>query len=106
MTHLDSEEADALLKEGVLRLLLEQASEALVLVDVTGRVLAFNLEAGRHFRISRPERAEQGWLPGCVWMRAEDASMSVEVPPLARALAGEWVPEARWRVRRPDGTHV
>ncbi|QDE93912.1 histidine kinase [Myxococcus xanthus] len=106
MTHLDSEEADALLKEGVLRLLLEQAGEALVLVDVTGRVLAFNMEAGRQFRMSRPERAEQGWLPGCVWTRAEDASMSVEVPPLARALTGEWVAEARWRVRRPDGTHV
>ncbi|WP_426756282.1 ATP-binding protein [Myxococcus sp. Y35] len=106
MTRPDSEEVDALLKDGVLRLLLEQSGEALVLLDVTGRVLAFNREAGRHFRMGRPERAEHGWLPGCVWMRADDASMSVEVPPLARALTGEQVPEAHWRVRRPDGTQV
>jgi len=106
MIHPDSEEVDASLKEGVLQLLLEQAGEALVLVDVTGRVLAFNREAGHHFRMGRPERAEHGWLPGCVWMREEDASMSVEVPPLARALTGEPVPEARWRVRRPDGTQA
>ena len=104
MTHPDSEEVETLLKDGVLQLLLEQAADALVVVDVTGRVLAFNREAELHFRMSRPERAEHGWLPGCVWMRADDASMSVEVPPLARALTGERVAESRWRVRRPDGT--
>ncbi|MFP2905078.1 ATP-binding protein [Pyxidicoccus sp. 3LFB2] len=107
MTHLDPEEGvDALLNDAVLRLLLEQAGDALVLVDLKGRVLAFNSEAGRQFRISPPEHLEEGRLPGCVWVRPEDTSRALEVSPLTRALAGEWVKEGRWGLRRPDGTLV
>ncbi|WP_246357538.1 sensor histidine kinase [Pyxidicoccus fallax] len=100
------ERAEALLNDAVLRLLLEQATEALVLVDATGRVLAFNGEASRQFRMSRPERVEHGWLPGCAWVRAEDPSLPLEISPLTRGLAGEWVKDARWGLRRPDGTVV
>jgi signal transduction histidine kinase len=96
--------AEATLNDAVLRLLLEQAGDALVLVDVKGRVLAFNSEAGRQFRIPRPERIEHGWFPGCVWVRAEDTSRPLDESPLTRALAGEWVKEGRWGLRRPDGT--
>ncbi|WP_305071213.1 ATP-binding protein [Myxococcus sp. RHSTA-1-4] len=98
--------AETLLNDAVLRLLLEQAGDALVLVDATERVLAFNGEAARQFRMSRPERMERGWLPGCAWVRAEDTSLSLEDSPLARGLAGEWVRESRWGLRRPDGTVV
>ncbi|MCY1017948.1 PAS domain-containing sensor histidine kinase [Pyxidicoccus sp. MSG2] len=105
MIQQDPEEgAEATLNDAVLRLLLEQAGDALVLVDVKGRVLAFNSEAGRQFRIPRPERIEHGWFPGCVWVRAEDTSRPLDESPLTRALAGEWVKEGRWGLRRPDGT--
>jgi signal transduction histidine kinase len=107
MTHQDPEEGlDALLNDAVLRLLLEQAGDALVLVDATGRVLAFNSEASRQFRLPRPEKLEGGRLPGCAWVRPEDTSRPLDVSPLARALDGEWVREGRWGLRRPDGSVV
>ncbi|WP_241758829.1 sensor histidine kinase [Pyxidicoccus parkwayensis] len=107
MLQQDSEEgAEALLNDAVLRLLVEQTGDALVLVDSKGKVLTFNSEASRQFRLARPERIEHGWLPGCVWVRADDTSRPLEESPLARALAGEWLKEGRWGLRRPDGSVV
>jgi signal transduction histidine kinase len=98
---------EPLLSDAALRLLVEQAGDALVLVDVTGRVHAFNGEAVRHFRLTPPERLERGELPGCLWVSAEDPSLPLlEGSPLARALEGAWVGESRWGLRRPDGTVV
>jgi signal transduction histidine kinase len=106
-THQDPQEGEqALLNDAVLRLLLEQAGDALVLVDGRGRVLAFNSEATRQFRLPAPERLEEGRIPGCSWLYAEDLSRPLEVAPLMRALAGEWVKEGHWGLRRPDGTRV
>ncbi|NTX55983.1 HAMP domain-containing sensor histidine kinase [Myxococcus sp. CA039A] len=100
------ERAEARLSDAALRLLIEQTGEALLLMDAAGHVLAFNAEAAHQFRIPVPERLEQGCLPGCDWVRPENASVPLEVSPLTRALAGEGVREERWGLRRPDGTVV
>ncbi|NTX05684.1 ATP-binding protein [Myxococcus sp. CA040A] len=100
------ERAEARLSDAALRLLIEQTGEALLLMDAAGHVLAFNAEAGHQFRIPVPERLEHGCLPGCDWVRPENASVPLEVSPLTRALAGEGVREERWGLRRPDGTVV
>ena len=101
-----AERAEARLSDAAMRLLVEQTGEAVVLMDALGNVLLFNAEAGRQFRIPMPQRLERGWLPGCDWVRADNMSVSLEVSPLTRALAGEQVREERWGLRRPDGTVV
>ncbi|WP_305794157.1 GAF domain-containing sensor histidine kinase [Myxococcus landrumensis] len=106
MRQVLAERAEARLSDAALRLLVEQAVEVLLLVDVTGRVLVFNAEAGRQFRIAAPSVVEHGELPGCVWVRAEDGATPLDVSPLTRAMAGEPVFEERWGLRRPDGTVV
>jgi signal transduction histidine kinase len=102
-----AERAEARLSDAALRLLVEQTGEAVLLMDATGRVLAFNSEAGSRFRIPPPERIEpHGNLPGCVWVRLDQGGGVPAVSPLSRALAGEGVRDERWGLRRPDGTRV
>ncbi|MBJ6760582.1 GAF domain-containing protein [Myxococcaceae bacterium JPH2] len=101
-----SDGAEDLLRGELLHLLVEESSEGVVLVQVSGRVLAFNTVASRHFGIPPPASLERGQLPGCEWVRADGGPLAEEASPLARALRGERVSEGRWELRRPDGRRV
>ncbi|MCP3063224.1 HAMP domain-containing histidine kinase [Myxococcus sp. K38C18041901] len=93
--------------DAALRLLVEQTGEAVLLMDATGRVLAFNAEAGLRFGVPAPSRIEShGNLPGCAWVQVDQGGGALAVSPLSRALAGEVVREERWGLCRPDGTRV
>ncbi|WP_235685560.1 MULTISPECIES: GAF domain-containing sensor histidine kinase [Corallococcus] len=82
------------------------SDEGFVLVDRTGRVMAFNAQATVHFGIPAPPHLDQARLPGCEWVRDDGTPLPPHEAPLARALAGEAVAAAVWRVRRPDGAHA
>lgn len=88
----------------LLRLVIEQSGDAIIVVDERGQIRIFNAEAERLHGVSREEVAAPGWSAASSQLTVDGRPMSLEETPLARALRGELVTEVHWVVRRPDGS--
>jgi PAS domain S-box-containing protein len=86
---------------------LDQVAEGVILADAEGRIRFINRAAARMHGVAHFDIAPPGYT-SAYDLRTEDGlPYPSEDLPLARAvLRQEWVEEARWRIRRPDGSEV
>ena len=88
----------------LLRLVIEQSGDAIVMADSQGVLRIFNAEAERQHGVSRREVAAPDWTATYGLLSLDGRPLALEETPLYRALQGQLVSDARWKVRRPDGT--
>lgn len=91
-------------RERLLRLVVEQSGDAIVMADEQGVLRLFNVEAERLHGVSRQEVVASKWSSTFGLCDLEGRPLSLEETPLYRALHGEVVTGAHWLVRRPDGS--
>ena len=88
----------------LLTALVEASGEGIIVADAQGVLRIFNAEAERQHGRSFGEVAASSWGPTYGLERLDGSPLPLEETPLFRALRGSRVEDARWRVRRPDGT--
>ena len=87
--------------------LLNQLSEGVIIADVDGRLSFVNESAERLHGVKKLDIAPDDYSETYHLFTMEGEPYPSEELPLARAVAhGETVEDARWRIRRPDGTEV
>ena len=85
---------------------LGQLAEGVIVTDAAGRITLINEAATRLHGVSRLDVAPDAYS-ATYSLLTEDGSPYASLDlPLARAVRGETVLEARWRIRRPDDTEV
>ena len=86
---------------------LAQLSEGVIVTDAAGRITFVNEAAARLHGVARLDVAPEGYTAAYQLLTVDGAPHPPLELPLARAvLRGETVEDARWRVRRPDGSEV
>ncbi len=86
---------------------LEQLHEGVILTDHTGRITFVNQAAARLHGMSRLDVEPEDYAESYHLLTENgDPYPSSELPLARAALRGETVVDARWRVRRSDGTEV
>ncbi|HYW50372.1 MAG TPA: PAS domain S-box protein, partial [Gemmatimonadaceae bacterium] len=86
---------------------LAQLAEGVVVADAAGRITFVNDAAARLHGVARLDVAPADYAESYHLLTEDGRPYSSEELPLARAvLRGETVLEARWRIRRPDGTEI
>ncbi|WP_395841564.1 ATP-binding protein [Cystobacter fuscus] len=90
-------------RASVLELLVEQSGDAIIMADAQGVLRIFNAEARRLHGVSHLEVHARDWTTFGL-LTLDGRPLPLEGMPLYRALRGEHVRNARWMVRRPDGT--
>lgn len=90
-------------RELLLRLVIEQSGDAILMADERGVLRIFNAEAERQHGVMHQEVTAAEWSSAYGLMSPEGRPLPPEETPLYRALHGERVVGARWLVRRPDG---
>ncbi|WP_437832350.1 PAS domain S-box protein [Sorangium sp. So ce1153] len=90
-------------EHAVLRRIVEQSGDGIVMVDERGVVRLMNPEAERQLGPAT-ERAIDAWALTTAFFTPDGAPMPAAETPLHRALRGDKVESARWQVRRPDGS--
>jgi PAS domain S-box-containing protein len=91
-------------REVLLRLIVEQCADGIVVADAGGTLRIFNPAAQEQHGMPALEVPSSQWS-STYGLVAEDGSpLPPEAAPLYRALQGERVREGHVRVRRPDGS--
>ncbi len=86
---------------------LDQLAEGVILADAAGRIVFVNEAAARMHGVAQLGIAPDGYSAAYQLLTEAGEPYPYEKLPLARAvLHGESVEEARWRIRRPDGTEL
>ena len=88
----------------LLNALVDASGEGIIVADAAGVLRVFNAEAERQHGRSFAEIAASSWGPTYGLERVDGSPLPLDETPLYRALQGARVEEARWQVRRPDGT--
>ncbi|WPB79370.1 PAS domain-containing protein [Archangium violaceum] len=96
------EEAES--RKQLLRMVIEQSGDAIIMADERGQVRLFNAEAERLHGVRREEVTTLEGPLASTLLTVEGRPMSWEETPLTRALRGAPVMGAHWVVRRPDGS--
>jgi PAS domain S-box-containing protein len=91
-------------RKQLLRMVIEQSGDAIIMADERGQVRIFNAEAERLHGVSREELASPEWPLASSLLTVDGRPMPREETPLRRALRGEPVTGAHWVVRLPDGS--
>ncbi|HYO66865.1 MAG TPA: PAS domain-containing protein [Archangium sp.] len=91
-------------RKQLLRMVIEQSGDAIIMVDERGQVRIFNAEAERLHGVRREEVTAAGGPLVSSLLTVDGRPMSREETPLFRALRGAPVTGAHWVVRRPDGS--
>jgi PAS domain S-box-containing protein len=85
---------------------LQQLPDGVVVADREGRIVFVNEAAERLHGVKSPALGrEDVWAACSLWTLAGEPFPAAALP-LARAARGETVNEARWRIRRPDGSDL
>ncbi len=85
---------------------LGQLAEGVLVTDAAGRITLINEAAVRLHGVSRLDIAPDDYSATYSLMTEDGRPYPSLDLPLARAVRGETVQEARWRIRRPDGGEV
>jgi PAS domain S-box-containing protein len=88
----------------LLRAIFEQSGDGIIVCDENGIIRGFNPEAQRQHGLPRRAVAPAEWAATYGLQDEEGRPLAVADIPLHRALKGERVDNARWKVRRPDGS--
>jgi PAS domain S-box-containing protein len=88
----------------LLRAIFEQSGDGIIVCDEKGVVRAFNPEAERQRGRPRQALPPERWIEGNGLCAPDGGPITLEALPLYRALQGERVTDARWAIRRPDGS--
>lgn len=96
------QEAEA--ERDLLRALVAQSGDGILVVDEQGALRLFNPEAARQHGRSLENLSLVKWAEVFQLETEEGQHLPLERSPLWRALQGEAVASAFWRVRRPDGS--
>ncbi len=91
-------------REALLRLIVDQSAEGITVADAGGTLRLLNPAAQAQHGMPALEVSPAQWGRAYGLHSLEGRPLSLEETPLYRALRGEQVEEARWRVRRPDGS--
>ena len=104
---VDKRQADDALREETRKLhsILDSMAEAVVVADVTGRLVEFNPAAERLHGVGRTEEAPEGWGTRYGIFREDGVTpYPPEDIPLRRAIRGETTDHVSLYVKRSDGT--
>ena len=86
--------------------ILAQLAEGVIVADAQGRLTFVNDAAARLHGVARLDVAPDEYSQTYHLFTESGQPYPPEDLPLARAVRGETVEDARWRVHRPDGTDV
>jgi PAS domain S-box-containing protein len=87
--------------------ILSQLAEGVIVADAAGRITFVNEAAARIHGVARLGVTPNLYTEAYQLLTEDGQTYPHDELPLARAaLRGERVEEARWRIRRPDGTEV
>lgn len=89
----------------MLRLLIEQSGDGIIMADEHGVLRVFNPEAERQHGVSKREVEAPEWSKTYGLYAMDGSPLPLEQTPLFRAVRGETVRGAEWLVKRPDGSH-
>jgi PAS domain S-box-containing protein len=95
-------EAEA--ERDLLRLIIAQSGDGVIVADESGKIRLFNPEAERQHGVALGDVASPKWATADGLFREDGAPLQLEETPLYRAIRGERVEGARWKVQRPDGS--
>lgn len=101
---LRSTEAEREEQRGMLRLLIEQSGDAILMADENGVLRVFNPEAERQHGVSKQEVEASEWAQTYGLYAMDGTPLPLDQTPLLRAVRGETVRGAEWLVMRPDGS--
>lgn len=87
----------------LLRTVIDQSGDGVVVADSAGVIRIFNEEAQRQHGVGHRPVASDAWVSTYGLERVDGSPISADELPLFRALEGHRS-VGRWRVRRPDGT--
>lgn len=102
-TQFDSEEPRTILPD-LSQLLVEQSGNGIIVADEHGVIRIFNPEAERQHGVRSQQVAAVEWAERFGLYTRDGRKLPLEETPLYRALRGETLVDAKWSVRRPDGT--
>ncbi len=86
--------------------ILAQLAEGVIVTDAAGRITLVNVAAAAIHGVSRLDVEPDAYSETYHLFTEEGEPYPPLDLPLARAVRGETVREARWRIRRPDGAEV
>ncbi len=88
----------------LLRAIFRQSGDGIVVCDEEGIIRGFNPEAERQHGVERKAVPPSEWAGAYGLRDLRGQHLPLAETPLYRALKGERVENARWMVRRPDGS--
>src|SRR5713101_5677487 len=88
----------------LLRAIFRQSGDGIIVCDEQGIIRGFNPEAERQHGMQRRGVPPAEWAAAYGLRDLQGRPLALADIPLYRALHGERVDDARWVVRRPDGT--
>ena len=88
----------------LLRAIFRQSGDGIVVCDEDGIIRGFNPEAERQHGVDRKGVPPAEWASSYGLRDLSGRPLALLDTPLYRALKGERVENARWMVRRPDGS--
>jgi|GEM_PF-1908601 len=94
---------DAEAQRTLLRLIIEQSGEGILMADARGVLRVFNPAAERYHGVPARELASPEWGRVYGLFSLDGEPLAEEQTPLFRAVRGETVVNARWKVHAPDG---
>lgn len=86
--------------------IVEQIGAGVIVADAGGVIRVFNPEAQRQHGATHQAVGASDWARTYNLFTTDGHPLPLEETPLYRAVRGERVVNARWVVRRPDGTEV
>lgn len=85
---------------------LSQLAEAVIVTDADGQIVFVNEAAARLHGLARLQVGPEDYSTAYSLLTEDGRPYPPADLPLARAVRGETVSDARWRIRRPDGREV
>lgn len=91
-------------QKALLDQLIDQSGEGIIMADAQGVVRVFNPAARDQHGVDASAGRPEDWSRDYGLLDLSGQSLALADTPLYRALQGQAVQDARWQVRRPDGS--
>ena len=87
----------------LLRLIIDQTGDGVIVADAGGVIRVFNAAAERQHGVARSEVHAPEWARTYGLFREDGTPLPIDETPLYRALRGDMVEDATWSVKTPSG---